>query len=144
MVMHRSWSTASNLALAFIAFSMLSCGSSSSSMTGPSGANGLQSITLAPSSADARTFSQGQVTFTATGSYIDPVHKLTPQPAGWGVCKQNSPTAEVTVSKAGVAQCAAGASGTYTVFAFVMTECNVINQCGGGCTIVGTAQLTCP
>jgi hypothetical protein len=143
--MQVSWSAVSSFALAFLAFSTLSCGSHSSSMTGPLGPNGLlQSITLAPVSADARTYPGGQVPFTATGSYIDPVRKLTPQPAAWGVCQQNAPTTAVTVSKTGVAQCGMGATGTYTVFAFVGTECNVINQCGGGCTIVGTAQLTCP
>jgi hypothetical protein len=143
-VMQLSWSAVSSFAIALIAFSTLSCGSHPSSLMGPVGPNGMQSITLAPSSADARTYPGGQVPFTATGSYIDPVRKLTPQPALWGVCQQNAPTTEVTVSKTGVAQCGMGATGTYTVFAFVGTECNVINQCGGGCTIVGTAQLTCP
>jgi hypothetical protein len=30
------------------------------------------------------------------------------------------------------------------VFAFDSTNCNAITSCGGGCTIEGTAQLTCP
>jgi len=143
--MHLSWSdTACNLALAFIAFATLSCGSHSSSVMGPLGPNGLQSITLAPSTADAKMYPSGQVSFVATGGYIDPARTLTPQPAVWGVCQQNAPTTAVTVSKTGVAQCSAGATGTYTVFAIVMTGCNAITACGGGCTIRGTAQLTCP
>jgi len=142
--MRLSWSAASNLILAFIAFSALSCGSHSSSLMGPAGPNGLQSITLAPVSANAQTYPDGKVLFVATGSYIDPVRKLTPQPAAWGVCQQNVPTTAVAVSQTGVAQCAAGAAGTYTVFAYDMTNCNAITACGGGCTIVGTAQLTCP
>lgn len=142
--MQVSWSAVSSFVLAFIAFATLSCGSQSSSMMGPVGPNGLQSITLAPVSADARTYPGGQVPFTATGGYINPVRKLTPQPAAWGVCQQNAPTTAVTVSKTGVAQCAMGATGTYTVFAYQMTNCNAITACGGGCTIVGTAQLTCP
>ncbi|HET9099765.1 MAG TPA: hypothetical protein VFN62_05200 [Acidobacteriaceae bacterium] len=142
--MQVSWSAVSRFALALIAFSILSCGSHSSSLMGPTGPNGLQSITLAPSTADAKMYPAGQVPFVATGSYIDPVRTLTPQPAAWGVCQQNAPTRAVTVSKAGVGQCGMGAAGTYTVFAFVMTECNAITACGGGCTIVGTAQMTCP
>ncbi|MHB1745444.1 MAG: hypothetical protein ACYCRE_11865 [Acidobacteriaceae bacterium] len=134
----------STFTLVLAGFAVLSCGSNSSSMTGPVGPNGLQSITLAPAAANAQAYSDGKVPFVATGTYISPAHTVTPQPAAWGVCQQNAPTTAVTVSQTGVAQCAAGASGKYTVFAYVMTECNVINQCGGGCTILGTAQLTCP
>jgi hypothetical protein len=105
-VMQLSWSAVSSFAIALIAFSTLSCGSHPSSLMGPVSPNGMQSITLAPSSADARTYPGGQVPFTATGSYIDPVRKLTPQPASWGVCQQNAPTTEVTVSKTGVANVA--------------------------------------
>lgn len=143
--MRRVWSALSSFAVVFVAFALLSCGSNSSSMMGPVGPNGLlQSITLAPATANAQAYPNGQVPFVATGSYIDPVRKLTPQPATWGVCQQNAPTTEVTVSKTGVAACVMGASGTYTVFAYVMTNCNLLNVCGGGCTIIGSAQLTCP
>lgn len=142
--MRKRWSALSSFTVILAAFAALSCGSNSSSMMGPVGPNGLQSIALAPATANAQAYPDGQVPFVATGSYVDPVRKMTPQPAIWGVCQQNAPTTEVTVSKTGVAQCALGATGTYTVFAYDMTNCNALTACGGGCTIVGTAQLTCP
>jgi len=120
------------LALVLAASFALSCGS---------GPGQLQSITLSPTTAHA------QQQFTATGFYVHPSHTVTPQPATWGACYQGAPTTEVSVTKGGMAQCASGATGTYDVFAFVTVNqvCTVPQtQCGGGCTIVGTAQLTCP
>jgi hypothetical protein len=123
---------------------MLSCGSNSSSMRGP-GPGGLQSVALAPITANAQMYPNGQVPFVATGYYIDPVRTITPLSARWGVCQANTPTTEVTVSPTGVATCAMGATGTYTVYAVGgMTECQLVGPCGTGCMITGTAQLTCP
>jgi hypothetical protein len=129
--MERLRFTLSFLALVLAACLALSCGASQ-------GPGQLQSIALRPATADA------QAQFTATGYYVHPSHTVTPQSATWGACYQGAPTTEVPVTQGGVAQCANGATGTYTVFAFVGTNCNVINACGGGCTVVGTAQLTCP
>ncbi len=126
------------LGLFLVSLLALSCG------TTPGGPGQLQSITLSPAMADAQDYPGGQVPFVATGVYISPAHKVTPLPAQWGACQQNASTSEVSVTNAGVAQCASGASGAYTVFAFEPTNCNVINACGGGCTVVGSAQLTCP
>lgn len=120
------------LALVLAASFALSCGS---------GQGQLQSITLSPAAAAA------QQQFTATGSYVHPSHTVTPQPACWGACQQNVPTTEVSVTQGGMAQCGGGATGTYDVFAFVTVNqvCTLPqNQCGGGCNVVGTAQLTCP
>jgi hypothetical protein len=127
--------TLSFLALLSAACFALSCGASSH------GQGQLQSIALSPPTAIAQS-----VQFTATGYYINPSYTVTPQPATWGACYQSTPTTEVSVTAAGIAQCASGATGTYTVFAFDATPpCDVpINGCGAGCTIVGTAQLTCP
>jgi hypothetical protein len=127
------------LCLFMISLLALSCGAVSQGQQGQ-----LQSITLSPAMANARDYPGWQVPFVATGVYINPAHKVTPQPAAWGACQQNAPTNEVSVSSRGVAQCASGATGAYSVFAFDMTMCNVITVCGGGCTVVGTAQLTCP
>jgi hypothetical protein len=74
---------------------------------------------------------------------------VTPLTATWGACYQDSPTSGVFVSTNGLAQCAAGSVGTYTVWAYApsgQTACpNIVNACGGGgCQVVGTAQLTCP
>ena len=124
------------LALILSVLLAISCGAGARSST----ATGqLQSIALSPASADTEI-----AQFVATGHYINPPQTVTPQPALWGVCYQGAPTSEVTVTKEGLAQCTSGASGTYTVFALQQTECNLVNACGGGCTIVGTAQLTCP
>jgi hypothetical protein len=117
---------------------VLSCGTNSQ------GPGQLQAITLSPASADAQNYPGWQVPFVATGVYMNPTHKVTPQPALWGACHQNAPTSEVSVTKAGVAQCASGASGSYMVYAFQLTNCTVLTACGGGCTVVGSAQLTCP
>jgi hypothetical protein len=101
----------------------------------------LETITVAPATADA----QGQsVQFTATGHWSASPMTTTPQPASWGACQAQAATTGVTVSTTGAAQCASGAKGAYMVFAFDMTNCNAISVCGGGCTIEGTAQLTCP
>ncbi len=127
------------LGLVLISSFALSCGAGSKGQQGQ-----LQSITLSPATADAQDYPKGQVPFIATGVYINPAHKVTPQSAHWGVCQQNAPTDEASVTTGGIAQCASGAVGTSTVFAFDMTNCNAITACGGGCTVVGTAQLTCP
>ncbi len=111
----------------------LSCDASSH------GPGQLQSITVTPATADAQ-----EAQFTATGIYVHPSYTVTPQPATWGACYQGAPTTDVSVTTGGMAECASGATGSYTIFAFDGTNCNVISACGGGCTIVGTAQLTCP
>lgn len=118
----------------------LACGSGSS----PGSHGGLlESVTLSPATAD------GQAQFTATGYYNEPPSPVTPLTVTWGVCYQNAPTTEVSVSNAGFAQCASSASGTYTVWGYAMSGAPVcpliVNACGGGgCQVTGTAQLTCP
>lgn len=111
----------------------LSCGASQ-------GPGQLQSITLSPATADA------QEQFTATGFYVHPSHNVTPQSATWSACYQGAPTTDVSVTQTGMAQCTSGAGGTYSVYAGVPLpgqSCAIL-ACGGGCQIVGNAQLTCP
>ncbi|MGA9544390.1 MAG: hypothetical protein WBQ85_12525 [Candidatus Sulfotelmatobacter sp.] len=117
----------------------LSCGASSKNMTGQ-----LQSITISPATAAAGLPGQ-QIQFTAAGHYNTPPYTVTPQPATWGACYQNAPTTAVSVTSKGLAQCEApsGPITEYSIFAFDQTNCNVLTACGGGCTIVGTARLTC-
>lgn len=103
----------------------------------------LASITVCPTSADAQS-SSAPVQFTATGNFTEAPYTVTPQPAAWGVCQNDAPTTQVSISSAGLAECGSSAKGAYTVFAFDMTECNAISACGEGCSIRGTAQLTCP
>lgn len=120
----------------------LACGS-------PSGRI-LQSVTLSPAIADAQKYPGGQVQFVATGSYSAPPSPVAPLSATWGACDQNgSSTESVSVSASGLARCATGAVGTYTVWGFDANPsqgtCNAITACGGGCgRVTGTAQLTCP
>jgi hypothetical protein len=131
-----------SLALVLAASFALSCGTSSQSH------DPLQSITLTPATADAQDYPNGQVQFTATGNYIDPSRTVTPLSATWGACFENASTSKVSVTAGGVAQCAPGAVGTYTVWANdppqSSVECLAITACGGGCFVAGTAQLTCP
>ncbi|MGD0509224.1 MAG: hypothetical protein ABSA27_15590 [Terriglobales bacterium] len=129
------------LALILAASFALSCGASSH------GPGQLQTIMLNPATADGQDYPKG-VPFTATGYYIHPSYTVTPQPATWGTCYQGAPTSEVTVTTTGTAQCASGATGNYTVFAYDVPNpsCESVSDAcgGGGCTVVGTAQLTCP
>jgi len=122
----------------------LACGGSPTTAT--QAPRSIQSITISPTTADAQNFPGGQVQFIATGFYNTQPSPVTPLSATWGVCEQNTPTTAVTVSNNGLAECMANAVGTYTVFAydFPNPSCLALTACGGGCTVEGTAQLTCP
>jgi hypothetical protein len=127
-----------SLALVLAASLALSCGSNSTP-------GQLQSITISPATAIAGGLPGQTVQFTATGHYSAAPYAVTPQPATWGACYQNAPTTEVTVTSTGAAQCvgAGGPTDDYSIFAFDQTNFNLLAACGGGCTIVGTAQLSC-
>jgi len=132
--------------LILVAAIALACGS-----PGPRNTTGiLQSVSVVPANADAENFPLGMVPFTATGYFTTPPFQITPLPATWGACYQGNPTSGVTVSSGGVAQCVAGSVGTYTVWANAPSGSTgpcpaVCTSCGGcGCTVTGTAQLTCP
>ncbi|HTW47173.1 MAG TPA: hypothetical protein VMD92_04445 [Acidobacteriaceae bacterium] len=101
----------------------------------------LASVTVCPTTAAP---ANGEVQFTATGNYTAPPWTVTPQTVQWGACANNAPITSVTVSSGGLAQCQNGANGSFSVYAYDLTECNAIGPCGTGCTIRGTAQLTCP
>jgi hypothetical protein len=118
------------------------CGGAASSSSNSTGV--LQSITVCPATADAQNYSGDQVPFTAFGTYSTPPSPISPITASWGACYQNAPTTAVSVTSQGLAECAGGAHGTYTVYASQMTACNAITACGGGCQVTGIAQLTCP
>ena len=114
----------------------------------------LQSISLSPPTAEALG---SPVQFTATGYFNQqPSPEKLTAPA-WGACNPKQPyppTTAVSVSADGLAQCAAGAVGTYTVWAVAQRggdSCGAagsvpVNPCGGAgqCQVTGTAQLTCP
>ncbi len=129
------------LAVMSLALVATSCGTGSSQ---------LQSVTVAPSAADAQTYPNGTVPFEATGFYIDPDRTIMPLTATWTACSANGPTTDIVISQSGSAKCTSGANGTYSIFATAPTtarECPAITPCGvivGGCAVSGTAQLTCP
>jgi hypothetical protein len=126
------------LVMVLVVFFALSCGS---------GQSQLQSITVSPATAD------GQAQFIATGHYVNPSRTVTPQSANWAACQGNVPTTEVSVTTGttgSVAQCSSGATGSYTIRAWDNLtgpgtyNCPTQTACSGGCTVAGTAQLTCP
>jgi len=122
------------------------------------GSRQIQSLTVSPASADAQNYPGGKVPFVATGHYNMGPTTVTPLQANWSVLSEQVlngvktllPTTDVSVDTNGVAQCAAGASGTYAVGAWVETNpsgavCQVIGPFGAPCnSVLGTAQLTCP
>jgi hypothetical protein len=129
--------------LCVLAAFLLACGSSSVS-GGVNNTSIPESIAISPATANAQDYSDGQVPFVATGYFKTPPSPVSPLQATWGVCYQKAPTTDVSVTQTGVAQCQAGASGAYTVFASRMTLCLAITACGGGCQVSGFATLTCP
>jgi hypothetical protein len=122
----------------------LACGSSSPHIP--------QSVTVSPATADAQSYPGGQVPFTAIAYYNTMPSPVTNAAATWNECLQGGgPSEGVSISTSGVAQCMSGATGTYTIYAFVPDptfrgECSGSSlPCGGTCGgVVGSAQLTCP
>lgn len=96
----------------------------------------------------------GQVQFTATGTYNLTPTTVTPLQANWVVVDQaGQQTTAVTIDTNGLAECGSVASGDFTVGAWVIefskppqAVCNVITAFGNPCgdSVLGTAQLTCP
>jgi hypothetical protein len=114
----------------------------------------LQSISVNPASADAKSYPDGQVQFTAMGDYSSS-SSLSPVAVTWSTCGlPGGPPSEIAVSATGVAQCNPGASGTYVVEAshgnppsggalcLTVLACG---QAGKDCLAThGVAHLTCP
>lgn len=123
----------------------LACGSSSSNPPN------LKSISISPAAANAQNYPNGLVQFTAVGYESGSSSPVSISPT-WSVCSEANAQNEITVNATGVAQCNAGASGTYIVNASVLTHsnptCNVVLACGeAGTDCFGThgvAKLTCP
>jgi hypothetical protein len=107
----------------------------------------LTAITVSPATADGSS-SSGDVQFTATAHWSAAPLTSTPFSANWVVCQNSIPVKDVTVSANGLAACGTGAKGVYDINAWSWPigqgSCLAISACGGGCTIEGSAQLTCP
>jgi len=116
---------------------MLGCGNSR-----------LTSVNLTPAAADAQNFPNGQVQFSATGTYGSSSKKVPLNNITWcagtstGVCNGNI-ASPISVSSSGLAQCNGNANGTFTVLAGTGPQPQVPDA-GQQLTVYGTAQLTCP
>jgi hypothetical protein len=139
--------------LAYGVWMLLACGTS--------GSHPLQSITVAPASADAQDYTGGHVPFVATGYYNSSPMTVTPLSANWaavseqivnGILTFASVTSAVTIDNTGAAHCATGASGTYAIIAWDQQDpmlkvgCSSVTDFGEpGCNAVqASAQLSCP
>jgi len=122
----------------------LGCGSS----------RNLQSVAISPATANAQNFPNGQVAFTATGTFNKPPspQKLTGMDITWcvgttaGTCPGNIAVG-ATVDQNGVASCLTVAPGTPSKTWLVMAgkAISSMNPDGGSqMTVFGSAQLTCP
>lgn len=131
------------ISLVFAAWITLACGG---------GARQVQSITVNPASADAQDYPNGKVPFIATGNYNSTPTTVTPLQANWGAASGSVPAnGAVTVDSRGAAQCNVGASGTYTIGAWVDLPVTGTPPCpsfafgAASCNhVLGTATLTCP
>ncbi len=131
--------------LAAIASIGLDCGSSNQQRQA-------LSVTVTPSSVSAPA--DGQVQFTAAGTYNTAPAMVTPLQANWAVVDASgAQTTAVTISANGLAQCSSAASGSFTVGAWILefsrppgAVCNVATPFGNPCgdSVIGVAQLTCP
>jgi hypothetical protein len=116
------------------------------------GSRQLQSVTLKPASADAKNFPNGEVSFTATGTFSRPPSpvQLNGGEVQWcigdgstGACAGNV-VPNATVDQNGVAQCRSGFAGTATVLAGTSSNAMMMPDVGPQLKVFGSAQLTCP
>ena len=124
-------------AISLLLLTGLACGTSSRQ---------LQSISISPSIADAQSSPNGQVQFVATGHYNRAPMSSSPLPVLWGLLPGMSGQAGATITQSGLAQCAQGASGSFSVATWAPADPNIsIGQLSSAKkAVVGTAVLTCP
>lgn len=124
--------------LAVTAIATVGCGSMNSTSN-----RVLQSMTLAPPSADALS-SQGQVQFTAMGTFSKapspaPVPFVVPYTGTWATSDKNT----ATITQGGLATCVSGAAGTVTITAIASTNSGKGTQ-ATSTAVSASAKLTCP
>jgi len=111
----------------------------------------LQSVVVAPATADAKNYANGQVPLTATGTYNKPPSpvQLTSPDIVWcagtsdGFC-DGFVVPSVIVDQNGVAQCSPLFVGTATVLAGTQLPTMVVGDGGSKLEVFGSAQVTCP
>ena len=132
-----------------LAFS-LSVGITLLSVACGSGSRQLQSVTLSPATADARSFPNGEVPFAATGTFSKPPspQPLTNQDVMWcvgssaGMCAGNT-NPGATIDQNGRAQCVGSFVGTVNILAG-KAQPSMNPDMGSQLTVFGAAKLTCP
>jgi len=126
--------------LLMLAFLSLSCGSSRQ----------LNSISVNPATADAQKFPNGQVQFTATGTFNMAPTTVTPLSVTWcpqATCGVGTPVnVGVSIDGNGLAQCVSSFSGTVTIVAEAPRNpgAMITPMSGMNGMVSGTAQITCP
>jgi hypothetical protein len=103
----------------------------------------LQSMTVSPANAGAASSPGGKVQFNASGTFSQPpspdvVTFVAPYSGSWAVSNPDI----ATISQSGLAQCAAGASGTVNVIA--VASANSAPPGAMSIGVQGMAKLTCP
>jgi len=142
--MRRSFTRKTSLfpAIAAVLLMIVSCGGNTMMMS----PRQLQSISVSPTSADAKN-SSGMVQFTATGNFsMDPIMAMTP--VRWSIGNPFSAQpvpAGVSVDMNGLAQCS-GFTGMVTIEATAPMDPNMplSKMTMTTMNVSGMAQLTCP
>jgi hypothetical protein len=107
----------------------------------------LVAMNLSPSVADAQNYPNGQVQFTASGTYN--LYPLTGpvQPALWSIYKPQNTQNIPTITQNGLAQCGS-AVGTFSVQAYAVSNPSASqtpqNLLTSKQAVLGLASLTCP
>jgi hypothetical protein len=117
---------------------LLSCGNS---------LRELVAMDLSPNVADAQNYPNGQVQFTATGTYnLYPLSGPV-QPALWSIYKPQNTQNVATITQSGLAQCG-NAVGTFSVQAYAVSNPSASqtpqNLLTSKQAVLGLASLTCP
>lgn len=130
-------------AIMLVATTLISCATSN-----PNFGRVLLSISVTPTTADAATFPNGQVTFTAAGTFSlspspAPIPSTSPYSGGFSVSNPTNPAQTIativsTGNSTATVECQQGVSGSVPVVASASANN------GTAITVTGTATLTCP
>jgi hypothetical protein len=102
----------------------------------------LVSVSVTPATASAHNSPNGQVQFSAVGTFDRAPSPTTLSPATWIISPTPNPSDAASINENGVAQCKAGFVGTVTVEGG-QAQCGPTST--DACKLIhGSAQLTCP
>jgi len=104
-------------------------------------------MSITPATANAQSYPNGQVQFSATGQFSKAPTSASVQPALWSIYLPNGSQGAPTINSDGQAHCGSLA-GTYAVTAQAIADPSIpntiTNLLHAKKSVVGTAQLTCP